>query len=183
MLVYRYLEKQELDNIISRNISKVGKEYQKFDGKLSNNFKYEENVSYIHFFAEKPSMEYIRRIKFDKNGQFYFCVFDVPKEDLILGLGTYHSNDMKQTVQVKEYIFDTKKLKKEYLVGFQKDRTRKQDNIKFKNQQLNFFKGLISSGKTIKNESELKSSYKNSNIKREENNSTNSFLDGEERSM
>ena len=100
-------------------------------------------------------MEFIRRIRFESNGDYYYCTFDIPQSLLTCGLGTYNSEDLKNTVQVSEFIMESSKLKAEYLIGYELDHLRESDIKKYNDFQYEFIMNLIKTAKPIKSDNEL----------------------------
>ena len=120
MKVYRYLDEEELNNILSGNIDKIGKEYSRHAKGEVNTHKYKEGEKYLHFFKDKKGCEEIS-IVMGKGKNYYVCEFNIPFRHLLFrsGKGYYVSHGYDSDYETfKEYILETSKFKSEYLTSY-----------------------------------------------------------------
>ena len=151
MLVYRYLEKRELEHIKNNELDKIGGH---FTERMSNNFNYNKNTKYLHFFKDFSSMNFIRKIDFKLSGEFYFCTFDIPISLLIAGVGEYHNENFKGIIKLEEFIMDANKLKPEWLIDATPDLTREKDKKQNEENFNNFFDDLAERGTLLNSDSD-----------------------------
>ena len=91
MLVYRYLCKEEYDNIMKLNFEEVGSVYT--PKIASNTFRYKKDERYLHFFKNIDDMEVMQNLYLKDGKDYYFCSFDIPILKLLtrMGSGYYHA--------------------------------------------------------------------------------------------
>lgn len=123
MIVYRYLSKEELTNILNNNLNKIGNVC--YDKKYSNTHHYNKDIPYLHFFKYLKDIDKIQSIKHKANN-LYLCKFNIPISKLIFHLGTgYYSAHGYDTdyETVREYAIPANKIKTEYLVSYIQDKS------------------------------------------------------------
>jgi len=125
MKVYRYLCEDELKSWLQDDTSKLGAKYDSTE--LSNNHKYKESKSYLHFFAKIDDLYYIRSIKSREKKDFYICLFDIPAIKLLphMGKGYYMARGYDHDIEtVREFALPTSDIKPSYLLYYIKDQKR-----------------------------------------------------------
>ena len=85
MIVYRYLCKEEYDNIMNLKFDKVGSVYAQTG--VSNSFHYKRDRRYLHFFKNPDDMEIMQNFYLKDGKDYYFCSFDIPMLKLIQRMG------------------------------------------------------------------------------------------------
>ena len=112
MLVYRLSSLEEINELFdSKNISNICKTFT--PSKKKNNFKYDPNKRYIHFFKDFESTFYLNLDK-DK----YICVYDIPELTLERnkGMGIYLDREfMNKIDMVREYAIPSEEMDYSYL--------------------------------------------------------------------
>lgn len=72
MIVYRLMNRKELNLYISGNIENIGNDFSK--GRISNNHCYMPNQKYVHMFKRLKDREFI---EFERDFE-YLVTFDIP---------------------------------------------------------------------------------------------------------
>lgn len=135
MIVYRYVRKSELLNILNGNLSNVGSVYT---NNKTNTFKYNANERYLHFFKRCKDIDYIRKLALSKSQHFnekmeegYICLFNIPSSVLLFsaGHGFYENSGYESDcATATEFAIKVKKFKPRWLVGYVKDNINSQFN-------------------------------------------------------
>ena len=86
MIVYRYLCKEEYDNIMKLDFENVGGTYT--PRTASNTFRYKRDKRYLHFFKNPDDMEIMQNFYLKDGKDYYFCSFDIPTLKLITRMGS-----------------------------------------------------------------------------------------------
>ena len=119
MLVYRLMNKKELNLHLAGKINEVGGVFQKKD-KLSNNHRYKTNGKYIHMFKNLDDLEYVQ---YEREDFEYLAIFDIPMIVLMAskGKGLYNKLDNGELKykHIREYAINTKYMKTEYFLGYE----------------------------------------------------------------
>lgn len=112
MKVYRYLGARELREILTGNTKTIGKTFSREFFRHSNSHRYKDGVRYLHFFQNKKDIEKIKFIHHKASGQFYVCMFDIPKKLMKKGVGKYYNQRGYEPFveKAKEYILPANDL-------------------------------------------------------------------------
>lgn len=127
MKLYRYLPKEELDNLTSGNIDKIGHFYSVEDYKRVNNHKYKKGVKYLHFYFAEKEISRINHFSFHQADSYYVCEFEIPFYVIFphIGIGIYDGRGYDNPLDlVYEVALPTEKMKTKYLRNYKLD-TRK----------------------------------------------------------
>ena len=124
MLVYRLSNKEEIEVLFeTKDISDICRCFT--PSKKLNNFKYDKNTKYIHFYKDFESTFYL-----DLSKDKYICIYDIPELTLERhkGIGLYLDREfMNRLDMVKEYAIPSEEMDYSYL----KSVTRVTDTIDF----------------------------------------------------
>lgn len=85
MIVYRYMCKEEYDNIMKLDFDNVGGVYKTREA--SNTFRYKRSEKYLHFYKEMEDMEVMQHFYFKDGKDYYYCSFDIPVSVLLKSMG------------------------------------------------------------------------------------------------
>lgn len=125
MKVYRYLSQNELDLILSNNISSIGCEYSQSEKyKYINNHEYKTGIKYLHFFKNKNDCKRVRFIRGYENVEFYVAEFNIPYTILSqhAGYGKYDRQGYGSDVEkVLEFAVPTSKFTSKYMCSYVRD--------------------------------------------------------------
>lgn len=131
MLVYRYLSKTELKNILNNNTANIGSIYDRTKYKYRNNHKYKSNQNYVHFFLNQSDYFRIRNLHQDNPDDFYICSFDIPTQILkkYKGYGLYEGSGYDiDCVKIKEFAIPSSLICSDWLVDYKKEAKHTIDN-------------------------------------------------------
>lgn len=110
--------KEELDLYLSGNIKDVGRSFS--NPKLSNNHRYKNGEKYVHMFKDIKDLKLVQ----EQRNFEYLATFDIPMFTLMIsfGKGLYSNikNGKIQSKYIKEFAINTKRMKPEYFIGYEK---------------------------------------------------------------
>ncbi len=163
MKVYRYLSQDELNKILSNNISLIGTDYSANE-KYSrvNNHRYKSGTKYLHFFKHKDDCKRVEFINEGKDIDFYIAEFDIPITTLIqyIGYGKYDKLNHNGNVEkVIEFAIPTSKFKPKYIRSYVRDEIHHRSLEKSKNldEMLLRCKNIFKKPNSIKTQLQLES--------------------------
>ncbi|MBO5884895.1 MAG: hypothetical protein J6Q51_03770 [Clostridia bacterium] len=131
MLVYRYLSKTELNNILNNDLSNIGSIYDRTKYKYRNNHKYKPNLNYLHFFLEKSDCFRVRNLHNEPNEEFFVCTFDIPIAILKKhkGYGIYEASGYDiDCIKIKEFAIPSEIFRRDWLIDYKKETISQLDN-------------------------------------------------------
>lgn len=115
--VYKLCNHEELNDFLCKNTQNLGRPWNRV--KKLNNHKYQEGVSYIHFFKNKEDMPFLRA---GLSKREFVCEFSIPKSVLQehIGKGRYANPSGYDfyTKKITEYALPTSKFNPDYFVKF-----------------------------------------------------------------
>lgn len=103
MIVYRICNEEEYNLIMNNEFRKVGRIYDRESMKNTNNHKYCEHISYMHFFPNIESTIYLRQVR---DSEHFLCAYEISDGILSRCVGEGYYVDlihMVKRVPVKEY--------------------------------------------------------------------------------
>ncbi len=117
MLVYRLCNEIEAQRLLNgETFQNIGKHFKK--RKKANNFDYNENETYLHFFRKFDNIFYLKV----REGKC-ICTYDIPDEILKVseGTGRYHNYMFPDMIDdVPEYAINCNMLNYDYLIKIDK---------------------------------------------------------------
>lgn len=137
MIVYRYTTEVELKYVLNGEKDKLGNYNSKNkDWSICNTHKYQSNHKYLHFFKDKPSIEYLKKIRKTESGKpMFICFYDIPKSILkcCKGKGFYDPDASGYDyleIKLVEYAIDVENFDCAWLVHVEEDKNNYEIEIK-----------------------------------------------------
>ncbi len=141
MKLYRYLSKEELEQLLNMEYSMIGTENVNKPYYRYNSHRYKENVKYLHFYFDEKEISRIKKMSFHKKAEYYICEFEIPFYVIFSHIGVgYYANKKgeKKTDYVYEVALPTYKMRPKFLKSFRSlTEEKKHELFLRKNKQEN----------------------------------------------
>ena len=128
MKLYRYLSKEELENLLAGKIEQIGHFYEAKNYKRVNTHKYKKGIKYLHFYFDEKEISRIKDADFHKSANYYICEFEIPFYVIFphIGVGRYDGVGYEVPLDsVFEVALPAQKMKVKYLKDYKKDNSRR----------------------------------------------------------
>ncbi len=120
MIVYRYLTRDELYNLLYKMKYEIGERPSELQ--MASSRKYKKGVKYLHFFKKLEDLPVIQGLRKSPQGCFV-GMFDIPTRDLLggYGVGEFTGTPIDGTdkfVVVKEFAVELRHVRSNNLIDY-----------------------------------------------------------------